>query len=150
MYEEEPSYVKKMTTFYFAPVWQSFFRIFYLVIFSYFAVFHSGKILLAGKYLFYTLKNSTLLLGLDYLLWGVTFIIALIIPFSISVYALLLFYEVWEESKWSKKRKVLLSLLLFSAIPLIIILMDDIIRFVASQNELREFVVLNQINVSGK
>jgi hypothetical protein len=147
--QEEKSYIKRLSAFYFAAVWESFVRIFYLVFFAYFATFHSGKIILAIKYLFYTLKSSTLLLGVSYLFWGVIFIISLIIPFSVSVYAILLYYELWH-SKWQRKQKIMLSLLLFFAVPLIIIIMDDVIRFVASQEELREFVVLNELKVSGK
>jgi len=146
---KEKHYIKKVVGFYFAPVWQSFFTILYFVFFSYFAVFHSGKIVLAVKFLVYTIKNSTLLLGLPYLFWGVVFLIALIIPFSVSLYALLLLYEIWHNH-WDKQRKMLVSLLVLFATPLVIIAMDDIIRLVASQDVLREFVVLNHLNVSGR
>ena len=146
---EKKSYLKRMLSFYFAPVWQSFFRIFYLIFFAYFAIFHSGKVIIAGKFIIYTIKNSVFLLGLGYLFWGVAFIVTLIVPFSISIYSLLLFYEIWQ-SAWENKQKILISLFIFFATPLMIIVMDDIIRYVASQEELREFVVLNELKIIGK
>ena len=147
--KKERHYFKKILGFYFEPVWQSFFRIFYFIFFGYFAVFHSGKIFISSKFIYHTLANSTLLLGLSYLFWGVTFLIALIIPFSASVYALLLLYEIWHSHS-DKHQKMLVSLLVLFATPFVIIVMDDIIRYVASQNVLREFVVLNHLNISGK
>ena len=146
---KEKHYFKKVIGFYFAPVWQSFFTILYFVFFGYFAIFHSGKIVLAFKFIVYTLGNSTLLLGLEYLFWGVVFLISLIIPFSVSFYALLLLYEVWN-AQWDKRQKVLMTLLMLFATPLVIIIMDDIIRLVAGQDVLREFVVLHHLNISGK
>lgn len=133
-----------MFAFYFAPLWQSFFTILYLVSFSYFAIFHSGKVLLAFKFLLYTLKNSESLLGLPYLFWGVTFLLGLIVPFSVSLYAIFLFFEVWR-GKWEKNQKVLLTTCLIVGVPAIIIVMDDIIRFVGNQAALREFVILHEL-----
>lgn len=146
MHEKNPSYAKQMFTFYFAPIWQSFFRIFYLIFFSYFAIFHSGKIWVAIKFIFYTLWNSTALIGLSYLFWGVTFLISLIIPLSISLYAIPLLFKVWSE-KNKLSNKFLATLVLVLGIPLIIILMDEVIRATINQPILREFVLLNDINV---
>jgi len=147
--EKKPSYIRRVSAFYFAPIWQSFFTIIYLVFFFYFAVFHSGKIVLAVKFIGYTLANSTSLLGLAYLFWGVVFLISLIIPFSLSLYAILFFYEMWN-SHWDRHRKLLMTILLLTFIPLIIIIMDEIIRIVASQSVLAEFVRLNELNISGR
>jgi len=146
MEKEKQSYLGKMFSFYFAPMWQSFFTILYLVFFFYFAVFHSGKIFVAIKFLLYTLENSASLLGLGYLFWGVAFLISLIIPFSVSLYAILLFFEVWRE-RWETGEKLLATIALVVGIPMITILMDEIIRTVAGQEVLREFIVLNNLFV---
>ena len=138
------SYLGHLFSFYFAPPSQSFFTILYLISFSYFAIFHSGKILLALKFLLYTLKNSESILGLGYLFWGVTFLIGLIIPFSVSLYAIFLFFEVWR-GKWERNKKILLTVSLIVGVPAIIIVMDDIIRFVGNQAVLREFIILHQL-----
>ncbi len=147
MAEEQKSYLKQVITFYFAPIWQSFFTIFYLIFFFYFAVFHSGKLWLASKFLLYTMSNSTELLGLSYLFLGVIFLISLIIPFSVSVYAILLLFEIWEETKWDQSIKLLVTSLIIATAPLLIIVMDDVIRFVASQPQLQEFISLNHIRL---
>ncbi len=147
MPEAKPSYLRQVTTFYFAPIWQSFFTIFYLLFFFYFAIFHSGKLWLALKFLLYTIGNSAELLGLSYLFLGVIFIISLIIPFSVSVYAILLLFEIWEETKWEQSIKLLVTGLVIATVPLLIIVMDDVIRLVANQPQLQEFIFLNHIRL---
>ena len=147
MMEEKKSYLKQVAKFYFAPIWQSFFTIFYLLFFFYFAVFHSGKLWLAAKFLLYTLRNSAELLGLSYLFLGVVFLISLIIPFSVSIYAFLLLFEIWEETKWEQGIKLLVTTLIIATAPLLIIVMDDVIRLVASQPQLQEFISLNHIRL---
>ena len=147
MPETKPSYLKQIATFYFAPIWQSFFTIFYLLFFFYFAVFHSGKLWLTLKFLLYTIGNSVELLGLSYLFLGVVFMISLIIPFSVSIYAILLLFEIWEETKWDQSIKLLVTGLVVATVPLLIIVMDDVIRLVASQPQLQEFIFLNKIHL---
>ena len=140
-------YLKQVTEFYFAPIWQSFFTILYLVFFFYFAVFHSGKLFLAAKFIIYTLKNSASLAGLDNLFFGVAFLTSLIIPFSVSVYAIFLLFEIWGLSTWSAWRKVLMTFAVIVIVPSIIVLMDEIIRAVGGRSELAEFVALNLLNL---
>ena len=143
---KKPSYLKKILAFYFAPVWQSFFTIFYLIFFAYFTIFHSGKILVALNFLLYTFFNSTTVFALDYLFWGVIFIIGLIIPFSVSLYSIILFYEVWK-SNWKQSNKFLTILAIILAVPLVIILMRDIVHTSGSQESLTEFVQINNLQI---
>ena len=147
MTEIKRSYLKRVTLFYFAPIWQSFFAIFYLLFFFYFAVFHSGKVVLAIKFLLYTIGNSVELLGLSYLFLGVIFLISLIIPFSVSIYAILLLFEIWEDTDWEHSIKLFVTALIILTVPLLIIVMDDVIRLVASQPQLQEFIFLNNLNI---
>ena len=147
MAEAQKSYLKQVTQFYFAPIWQSFFTIFYLLFFFYFIVFHSGKLWLAFKFTLYTFGRSSDLLGLSYLFLGVVFLISLIVPFSVSVYAILLLFEVWRETDWEQSVKLFVTALIIITVPLLIIVMDDIIRLVASQPQLQEFVFLNHIRL---
>lgn len=142
-------YWKEVFRFYFAPVWQSALTILYLVFFMYFAVFYSGNVWTAIKFIMYTLAQSGTLLGLAYLFWGVIFLITLIIPFSVSAYAMLLLYDVWIQN-WSRKEKIIGTVLLIVLVPVIIILMDEVVRVVAGQDVLRSFVETNQLNISGK
>lgn len=146
MTEEKKPYISRVFSFYFAPHWQSFFTILYLVFFLYFAVFHSGKLLIAFNFALYTIYGSASLLGLSYLFWGVAFLISLIIPFSVSAYAIFLFYEIWHDS-WPERYKLLATALIIIGVPIIIVVMDEIIRIVGSQPELAEFMILNQLRI---
>lgn len=142
------SYLKKLSKFYFAPVWQSVFTILYLLFFLYFALFYIGNISLALEFIWHTILHSGSLLGLSYLLWGVAFLITLIVPFSISLYSIFLLYEIWHMA-WKKNEKILGTIMIIVLVPLIIIAMDEIIRIVASQTVMGDFVLKNQLNVSG-
>ena len=142
-------YIKNVFRFYFAPVWQSFLTILYLAFFAYFSVFYFGNVWLAIKFVFFTLAHSAKLLGLIYLLWGVVFIISLIIPLSASVYSIFLLYEIWRTG-WEKKYKILVTILIVLAVLLLIVSMDEITRIAARQEVLKEFVAINKLNVSGR
>ncbi|MBU1179151.1 hypothetical protein KKB69_02360 [Patescibacteria group bacterium] len=144
------NYIRRIFKFYFAPVWQSALTILYLVFFLYFAVFYVGNVWLALKFIWYTIINSGTLLGLSYLLWGVVFLVTLIIPFSISLYAMLLLYEIWEKKDWPRKEKVLGTLMLIVLVPLVIMAMDETVRIAASQDVLNTFVSGQHLNILGK
>jgi len=145
--ERKPSYLRKLLGFYFAPVWQSFFTIFYFVFFFYFSIFHSGKIVIASNFALDTFIDSVSVLSLDYLFWGVIFLISLIIPFSISLYAIILFYEVWSKSKWIMSQKILTTVAIVLAVPLVIMLMDNVIRTAAQQEPLQPFIESNNLQI---
>lgn len=145
--EKQPSYLKKLMRYYFRPVWQSFFTVLYLVFFAFFLVFNSGKLLIAADFVVYTILQSAAILTVTYLFWGVTFIISLIIPFSISLYAIIIFYEIWGKSSWETYNKILATIAIILAVPLVIILMDDITRTAGNQLPLLPFVQENNLNI---
>ncbi len=143
-------YLKKFFRFYFhvAPIWRSFFTIFYLAFFAYFAVFYSGKLWIAFNFILYTIAHSVSFLTLNYLFWGVIFLIALIIPFSVSFYSIFLLFEIWQHNDgWTKKRKSLLTILVIIAVPLVIVLMDEVVRIVIKQDILKAFVDIYSPNL---
>lgn len=144
--EKERSYFKKILSYYFAPVWESFFKILYLIFFFWFLVFNSGKLLIAFNFFLDTLFQSPSVLTIEYLFWGVVFIISLIIPFSISLYAIILFYEIWTGA-WQKSYKFLSTTAIILAIPLVIILMDDVTRTAGNQEPLIPFVEEHNLNI---
>lgn len=143
------NYLKRIFNFYFAPEWQSALTILYLVFFSYFAAFYLGNVWLALKFILHTIVNSGSLLGLAYLFWGVIFLVTLIIPFSVSLYALLLLYDIWHR-KWPKNEKVLGTLIIIVLVPLVIIAMDGIVRIVVQQSVLFDFVNMYNLNITGR
>ncbi|MEX0934155.1 MAG: hypothetical protein WD003_02800 [Candidatus Paceibacterota bacterium] len=145
--EKKSSYFKLLIRYYFRPVWESFFTILYLVFFAYFLVFNAGKLWIAVKFVVSTFFSGASILTITYLFWGVTFIITLIIPFSISLYAIIIFYEIWGKSTWEKYNKTLATIAIILAVPLVIILMDDITRTAGTQSELLPFIQENELRI---
>lgn len=146
--KEKTSYLKQLIAFYFAAQWRSFFTILYLLTFIYFSIFYLGNLLIAFRFVIYTIKNSILLLGLEYLFFGVAFIISLVIPFAVSFYAVFLLFEIWR-GKWEGQQKTIATVLIVILVPLIVISMDYIIRIVADQSVLRDFIITNNLSISG-
>lgn len=142
----KPSYIRKLLSFYFARRWQSLLATFYFVVFGYAAVFYLGNLWLSLKFLFYTIFNSAELLALSYLFWGVLFLVGLLIPFAASIYALILCYEVWNGGlkKWPR---VFATTAIIIAILVIIVAANEIIRLAAGQDELKEFVAAQELQV---
>lgn len=144
--QEQESTLKQLIKFYFSNSWYSFFTITYLLFFLYSAIYYFDNVLLAIKFIFYTFGLSTPLLGLASWIWGITFIIALIIPFSVSLYAIFIFFNLWEKQKELQiKQKVIFSVFAVILTVFIIISMDDIIRTVAKQEPLSDFVQKNEL-----
>lgn len=142
---KEQSEFKKIISFYFSNSWYSFFNISYLLFFIYSAIFYFDNVVLAIKFIFYTIGLSTTLLEISYLFWGITFIISLIIPFSVSIYALFVYHGLWEKSSLKIKQKFISTILFIIITVIIIISMDDIIRFVSKQTPLIDFVQKNEL-----
>jgi len=142
--KEKPIFVQ-LFNFYFSNSWYSFFTISYLLFFLYSALFYFDNVILAIKFLFYTFGLSTPLLELNYLFWGVIFIISLIIPFSVSIYALFILHNLWEKTNLQRKQKFVTTIFVLIVTIIIIISMDDIIRIVAKQNPLTDFVQRNEL-----
>ncbi len=137
---EEKGILKQLFNFYFSNSWYSFFTITYLLFFLYTAIFYIDNIFVAFKFILYTLGMQTPLLGLGYLFWGVTFIISLVIPFSVSISAILIFYNLWTKTKLQIKQKFVATIFIIITATTIIIMMDDITRDVAKQPVLQNFV----------
>src|SRR3989338_768632 len=119
--EKRKPYLQQLLSFFFAPIWPSFFTIFYLLFFSYFALFYIGHIIIAIKFLIYTIRHSTQLLGLGYLFWGAAFMISLVVPFAVSLYAIFLAHEIWK-GVWEERQKWMSLIFVVLAVPLIVVL----------------------------
>jgi hypothetical protein len=146
MENETDPYVKRIVNFYFSPTWLSIFTIFYLVFFAYFVFFYSYNIILAFKFVWHTIAISKSQFGLPYLLWGVTFTISLIAPFFVSLYALVIPYEISEKG-WSKDKKALAIALLSLVVILIVVIMDNILGYAAKQGPVIDFVIQNNLHL---
>lgn len=135
----QKSYLKRVLGFYFSPVLWSFFTILYLLFFFYFILFYLDNVILAVKFMLYTFNTSTTLLNLPYLFWGALFILSLIVPFSLSIYAICLPYEIVQLKTTDFKKGLLIALVLISTIDAILIA-DMATRYIAHQAPIAPFV----------
>ncbi len=140
-------YMVELIHFYFAPRLRSVITILYAIVYSYTALYYTENVYLAFKYIFYTIITSTVLLSISHLFWGILFILTLILPFTLSLYAVFLLYQVWKKhDTWSWHiRLATISLFVIGSISAIVV-MDDLVRYVASQDELRSFIEDHYLN----
>ncbi len=147
--EKQPSYPRRVLQFYLAPNWLSFFSIFYFLFFGYFALFYSGHLVVALRFLLYTLRHSAELLGLNYLFSGALFFLALVVPFSASIYAVVLGYEI-NLRPWSRRRKWSATLLLIILVPLVVALTDVFMRTIATTSSLSDFAAKEALLIGAR
>jgi len=143
---EEQSYLRRIIDFYLKPSWTSLLTTVYLIFFGYFVIYFAHNILLALKYVWFVVKNSQTMFGLDYLFWGVAFILALVVPFSVSLYALAIPYEVFEKS-WRLEKKVLAVAILILLVILTVIMMDSLLSYTSSHQPMLQFVHDNGLDI---
>lgn len=140
MAKPKQTYLKKVMNFYFAPLWRTIFASLYLLFFGYFVIFFFDYILLALRFLYYTFRLPTIMLTLDYLFWGAAFVVLLVVPFSVSLYALIIPFELMKKLDWTKRQKILAALLVFFASIDVIVLTDILIRISETQPPLIRFL----------
>ena len=80
---------------------------------------------------------------------AVPFLIALVLPFGVSVYAIILGYEL-KRRPWPRNRKYVVAALLFVVVPIIVITADLLVRVVARSETLHDFVVTRNLHLDGK
>lgn len=133
-------YYKKVLNFYFAPLWRTFFTVLYFLFFAYFALFYLDHLILGVRFLYYTFFLPTLLLTLDYLFWGASFVVLLVIPFSISLYALFIPFELMRKLDWTRNQKILVALVVALATIDVVVLADILIRIAENQPPIIRFL----------
>jgi len=138
--EKKPTYIDKLITYYFAPEMRSIFTVFFLIIFSYIAFYYIDNLFLAFKFLLYILFGTTALQGTAFLFTGLLFIIALVFPFSTSIYAILVLERIWAKPIWTNTIKWLLTIALIFGSSLIIVISDDLARFAGKTESMRSFI----------
>ena len=134
------TYLRKILSFYFTPLWRTFFTALYFLFFGYFVIYYSDYIILAARFLYYTLTLPTPQLTLDYLFWGAAFLVLLVIPFSISLYALVIPFELMRKLDWTRNQKILLALMAALATIDAAVLADILIRIAEAQPPLIRFL----------
>ena len=145
---EKKSYLKEVVHFYFAPKLRSVLTVFFLIVYGFFVVYYLDNVFLALQYIFYILMGSNVLQDTSYLLWGLLFILTLVVPFSISIYSIFLLFDIWCKTDWSKYIKTVITALFIFFGLIAISIMDDAARMVARQGELASFI--EDVNLTGR
>ena len=145
---EKKSYFKELVHFYFAPKLRSVLTIFFLIVYGFFVIYYLDNVFLALHYIFYIVLGSNVLQDTSYLLWGLLFILTLVLPFSISVYSIFLLFDIWCKTDWSKYVKSVITALCIIFGLITISVMDDAARSVARQDELASFI--EDANLTGR
>lgn len=145
---EKKSYIKELIHFYFAAKLRSALTIFFLIMYGFFVIYYIDNVFLALEYIFYILLGSNVLQDTSYLLWGLLFILTLVLPFSISVYSIFLLFDIWCKTDWSKYVKTIVTVLFITCGLMAISVMDDAVRAVARQSELASFI--EDANLTGR
>jgi hypothetical protein len=145
---EKKSYLTEVVHFYFAPKLRSILTIFLLIMYGFFVVYYIDNVFLALHYIFYIVLGSNVLQDTSYLLWGLLFILTLVLPFSLSIYSIFLLFDIWCKTDWSQYIKTLVTVVLIVGGLIVISIMDDAARAVARQVELASFI--EDVNLTGR
>lgn len=137
--KEEVSLMKKLRKFYLNPRWESLLSISYLFLFLYFAIFYVDNIFTAIRFIFRTFTVSTTLLTLSHALWGAIFVVAISMPFVISLAMIPTLPNIWNHKAWKKDQKILITLLALFVSIFLIAIADDLITAVAQRDILDVF-----------
>lgn len=146
--EVKKSYLSEVVHFYFAPKLRSVFTILFLLVYGFFVIYYIDNVFLAIRYIFYILLGNNVLQDTSYLFWGLAFILALMIPFSVSIYSIFLLFDIWCKAEWSKYAKGIITTVLIICGLIAITTIDDVARYVARQDTLSSFV--EDINLTGR
>jgi len=126
--------------FYFAPLWRTLFTVLYFLFFGYFVLFYFDYIILGVRFIYYTLTLPTTQLTLDYLFWGASYVVLLVIPFSVSIYTLIIPFELMKKLDWTRNQKIAIALIAALAAIDLIILSDILIHISENQPSIVRFL----------
>jgi glucan phosphoethanolaminetransferase (alkaline phosphatase superfamily) len=143
--QEIQSFKSKLFKFYFINRWYSFLSIAYFIAFSFFTIYYFDNVILALKFILYTINMSTAILGLNYLLWGTLFIIVLVTPFLVSIFAILNLLTIWKKEPWIKSQKVLATIISLVGIFAVIIMAENMIQTIIKYEVLNTFMIQNNL-----
>ena len=141
---ENESYLKKIISFYLSPSWTSLFTSIFLLVFGYLVISHSYYIVIALKFAWYTITISKQLVGINEIFWGLIFTLSLVVPFSVSLYALAVPYEI-SLKKWKFDKKMIAITLLSLLVIFSVVVMDKVLTFTANKSGVIDFVIQNNL-----
>ncbi len=146
--KDKMTYLQELLHFYFAPGIRSVATTFYLVVFGYFAFYYVDNVLLALKFLWYITFESNALQGVGFLFSGMAFVLCLILPFSVSIYSILVMHTIWTKPSWKTAGRWIVSAVVIVGSVTIIMITDEGARLAARQPEMQSFI--EDANLTGR
>jgi hypothetical protein len=117
------------------------------MIYGYLVISHFYYIIIALKFFWYTITISKQLVGINEIFWGLIFALSLMVPFSVSLYALAVPYEI-SLKKWKFDKKAIAITLLSLLVIFTVVIMDKVLTATATQPGVIDFVIQN--NLTGR
>ncbi len=137
---EELTMMQSLKRFYFTSNWYSLLTIPYLFLFLYFAIFYIDNIFLAIRFIFRTFTVSTTLLSLSHVIWGAIFVVALAMPFVISLSMISVLPNIWKNIKWKKDQKIVITFIALAIAIFLMSIANDLIIAVGNRAILDVFL----------
>ena len=146
--EKKESMRKALLRFYFSPELRSVGTLVYLGVFGFFTLYYIDNLFLAARFLFYIVFGHNALAGTALLFTGMSFEVALLMPFFISFYAILVLHKIWEKPHWEVYVKWLVTVLIILGSIFIVIISDSAARLAARQPAMQSF--MEDANLTGR
>jgi len=133
---------KKLTLkqFYFTSSWHTLFTTSYLFLFIYFAIAYLDNIFSAIGFVFHTFSASTVLIPVSHIFWGAVYVISLILPFTVSIFAIYALPNLWRRPQWKKDQKLLGTIALLIIVFGVMLVASDLISTVRELDILSSFL----------
>lgn len=146
--KEGRSFLGDIAHFYFRPDLHSVGALAYLTVFGFFTFYYIDNVGLAVRFLFYLISHSTALSGTALLFTGLSFVISLVMPFAVSLYAIFLLYEIWKRPSWSSHLKWVVTVVITIGAIFIILIADEAAHLAARAPVMQSFI--EDANLTGK
>ncbi len=126
--------------FYFNSSWYSILTTSYLFLFFYFAIAYLNNVFVAIAFIFKTFTTSTTLIPMVNIAWGAIYVISLLIPFTISIFAIVALPNIWQKINWKKDQRLLATIAIVIVIFMVMLAASDLIETVSQSNYLVPFL----------
>jgi hypothetical protein len=126
--------------FYFNSSWYSLFTTSYLFLFFYFAIAYLNNVFVAIAFVFRTFTTSTALIPMSNIAWGAIYVISLLIPFTISIFAIVALPNIWQRTGWKKDQRLLATIAIVVVIFVVMLIASDLIETVSQSSALVPFL----------
>jgi len=137
---EDTAKKQTLKQFYFNSSWYSLLTTSYLFLFSFFAIFYLDNVFSAIAFVFRTLFVSTTLVPMSSAVWGAIYVISLLLPFTISLSAIVALPKIWAKPSWKKDQKMLATIAITILILTVMLISSDLIQTIGELNVLIPFM----------